>query len=160
MQLKPISKDWTRTINCITSAFTVLALAVGGGWSLYQYFENRSYQLQTERFESIKPMFEERLKLYVELTAVAGTIAANKNDADVVRAKARFMEMYYGPIGLVEDSSVWSAAGEFAKCIEDGPKCTKPFTGLSGKLAAVCVGSLKSGRLAPAPVIDLKVTTE
>jgi len=31
-------------------------------------------------------MFEERLKLYVELTAAAGTIAANKNDADIARA--------------------------------------------------------------------------
>jgi len=85
MKLNPISEDWTRTVSCITSAFTTLALVVGGGWSLYQYFENRSYQLQTQRFESIKPMFEERLKLYVELTAAAGTIAANKNDADIAR---------------------------------------------------------------------------
>lgn len=139
---------------------TTLALVIAGGWSLYQYFENRAYQLQTERFESIKPLFEERLKLYVEITSAAGTIAANKNDSDVTKAKSRFLELYYGPIGLVQDYRVWSAAGELAQCIQDGPKCTKDYLLLSNKLAAVCNGSLKSGSLAPAPPTDISATNQ
>jgi len=160
MKLKPISEDWARTIGCITSAFTSLALIFGGGWTLYQYLDNRTYQLQTARFEAIKPIFEVRLKLFIEATSAASTIATSKKEADVAKAKEEFLRLYYGPLGLVEDYQVWGVSGEFLTCMQDNSKCTSPLTELSTKLTRACTGSLHSGTLAPAPPVEIKVTTQ
>jgi hypothetical protein len=155
--MKPISEDWARTIGCITSAVTTLAIVVGGGWTLYQYLDNRKYQLETARFESIKPMYEQRLRLYIEVTSAAGIIASNKNEADVAKAREEFLKLYYGPIGLVEDGQVSFATRDFAACLADGPKCESQMTSLSTKLTRACAGSLQSGGLPPlSPIVTIK----
>ncbi len=160
MKLKPISEEWARTIGCITSAFTSLALVIGGGWTLYQYLDNRTYQLQTARFEALKPIFEERLKVYIEATSVASTIATSKHEADVAKAKEEFLRLYYGPLGLVDDYQVWRVSTEFLACMQDNSKCTSPLTDLSIKLTIACTGSLHNPALAPAAPLELKVTAQ
>jgi hypothetical protein len=160
MKLKPISEEWARTIGCITSAFTSLALIFGGGWTLYQYLDNRTFQLETARYESIKPIFEERLKLYVETTSAASTIATSKKEADVAKAKENFLRLYYGPLRLVEDFQIEKTSEEFLTCMQDNSKCTSPLTELSEKLTRACSGSLLSGGIPPSALVEIKVRAQ
>jgi hypothetical protein len=149
--MKPISEEWARTIGCITGAFTSLALVIGGGWTLYEYFDHRAYQLETARFEAIRPVLDERLKLYVDLTSAASTIATSKNEADVAKAKEQLLKLFYGPMGLISDFQVQREAGDFITCVQDNTKCSSPLPNLSLMLAGACDRSLQTPGLPPAP---------
>jgi hypothetical protein len=158
MRLEPISEPWTRTITCIGGVVATFALILGGGFSLYQYFQNRAYQLQTQRFEAVRPFFEERLKMYLEITNLTGTIATSKNDADVGKAKERFLEILYGPANLVVDGDVSVAMSHFRQCMDDS-KCTNlPI--LSSNLSNLCSNSVKSGFLPPDSATNVRVVAK
>ena len=155
--MKPISEQWARTIGCITSAFTSVALVIGGVWTLYEYFDHRAYQLETARFEAIKPILDERLKLYVDLTSAASTIATSKNEADVAKAKEQLLKLFYGPLGLISDYQVELEAGNFITCMQDSSKCSSSLPNLSLMLAGECDRSLRSPAPPAPPKISVKV---
>lgn len=154
MKIKPIPEEWARTIDCCTKLVTMLAIVLGGGWTVYQYFHTRTDQLRVERLEATKPILEKRLQLYSEATTAAAIIATSTDGDEVVRAKAKFRSLYLGPMALVEDYGVWESMGEFARCM-DQPDC-KSLPDLSTRLAGRCSGSLR-GDLPPAPASDLGI---
>jgi hypothetical protein len=120
----------------------------------------KSATLETARFEAIKPVLDERLKLYVDLTSAASTIATSKNEADVAKAKDQLLKLYYGPMGLISDFKVQRAAGDFITCMQDNTKCSSPLSNLSLMLAAACDGSLQTPGLPPLPPAPPKITVQ
>jgi hypothetical protein len=157
MKLGPISEEWARTIDCLAKLITAFAILFGGWWTVYQYLKGRADQLNTQRIEARKPLFEKRLQLYVEATSAAATVATSKDVNEVAKATEQFLRLRHGPMALVEDAKVENAMARFEACMEDKSKCESSLIDLSDKLALVCSNSSKSD-FAPSAPVDLKVT--
>jgi hypothetical protein len=140
--VKPISEDWARTVDCVGKALTAIAIILGGGWTVYQYLDGRSYQLTTARIEAQKPFLDKRLQLYIAVTSAAATIATSKNENDVAKAKEQFWNLYWGPLILVDDRTIEHSMQQFGDCVQDNKKCDAALVELSRGLALSCNRSL------------------
>lgn len=127
--MKPLSEEWTRTVDALVKIVGVLAIVVGGGWTVYQYFQNRNAQLAeqqearqqqrlNELFEERRPFLQERLELYLEIASAVGTITTSKNQSAVAKAKESFSALYSGPVRLVASLKEEAAMDRFAVCLE------------------------------------------
>jgi len=69
--------------------------------------------------EAKKPFYEQQLALYLEVTDVTGQIYSPRNDKDREAAIARFWQLYWGPLAMVESQEVESAMVDFGRILED-----------------------------------------
>lgn len=148
--MKPIPEEWARTIDCLTKLLTAVVIVFGGWWTVYQYLNGRTNQLATQRLEAQKPLLEERLRLYVEATTAAATIATSQDASEVANAKERFWRLYRGPMNLVQDYRVWQSMSEFGACLQNS-KCQSSLAELSENLARNCGNSLHTGFILASP---------
>jgi hypothetical protein len=140
--MKPITEEWTRTIDCIAKSVTALAIVVGAFWALHVYSDNRAYQLATARIEAQKPLLEKRLEFYVAVTSTTAIIATSKNETEVAKAKEEFWKLYSGPLILVQDAPVKDSMRQFGDCLQDSKRCESSVLELSRGLARSCDWSL------------------
>jgi hypothetical protein len=99
---------------------TVLGAIVSFVWGVYQWREKSSQELEarkqesqrlvkTRRIEATKPFLERQLALYAEATKIASQVATQGNSESGKKALARFWELYWGELALVENRSVEAA---------------------------------------------------
>jgi hypothetical protein len=99
---------------------TVLGAIVSFVWGVYQWREKSSQELEarkqesqrlveTRRIEATKPFLERQLTLYAEATKIASQVATQGNSESGKKALARFWELYWGELALVENRSVEAA---------------------------------------------------
>lgn len=157
MKLFPVSEDWARTINVLTAIFAAIAVVAGGFWTLYQYEVHKTEELHNQFIQSINPLLQKRMELYLEATTITATIATSQDAAQVAEAKGRFLILYHGPLGILpgrwRTGSLGSPAvtGELARideCVES-PKCHVTVQ-MSDRLANACKLDLV-GQWLPAP---------
>jgi hypothetical protein len=114
-------------------------------WGAFQYLDarereiarqesERNKQAETRRIEATRPYLERQLKLYTEATRVASRIATADYDSshdapddfsinDVsdetvsINPLARFWELYWGELALVEDRRVEGAMKAFGDAL-------------------------------------------
>lgn len=99
-----------KKIEFTVKVFGVLAVIIGGAVGLWKYFDAAEKDFR-------KPYWERQIALYFEATAATGTIASVSEGAERDAAEARFWQLYYGPLALVEDLQVEAAMVQFRNCL-------------------------------------------
>ena len=124
--LGSISNRVERVIKFIPLITTLIA--IGGFWfTVHQYNAQQaaaSDKVREEREKSLKaPLWEKRLNYYFQATEVAATIATSKDQTSREKAEAKFKELYYGPLVIIEDPAVESAMIKFNYCLTGQEPC-------------------------------------
>ena len=82
-----------------------------------QILEAREYEnkriAETRRVEASRPFLDKQLILYTEVAKTTAIIATSENEPEWEKATARFYELYYGELVLVERNKVASAMVKF-----------------------------------------------
>lgn len=100
----------------------------------------RSQSAEARRIEATRPFLETQLKLYSEATRVCARIASSASpDPDSV---ARFWELYWGELALVENREVETAMVDFGNALEYMAEDRSELRHRALRLAAVCRASL------------------
>ena len=100
-------------------------------WGVYQWREKSAQELQaqiqnserlveTRRIESTKPFLERQLALYSEATKTAAQVATQGSSEAGRKAQARFWELYWGELALVENRSVEAAMKRMGDALRTG----------------------------------------
>jgi hypothetical protein len=131
----PLDDGWARTIDALAKLLTVVAIILGGGWTLIQYTINRADQLRAQQLEASKPFLEKRLQFYIEATTAAATITTSKNPDEVAQAKQKFWMLYSGPLIVLAEPAIQRPLNAYADCLESSAKCQAPLPQLSRELA-------------------------
>ena len=110
------ARFWTTIFGGITAIGLVLA----GIYTLVQYFDAKEKDLATLKLQvaatelAAKQGFNSKhLELCAEAVGAAGTIATSKDVSKKRLALDDFWRLYWGPLGIVEESEVASAMGAF-----------------------------------------------
>jgi hypothetical protein len=141
---------------------------VGGGWTLYTYFNARAAEARTATIEAKKPFLARRLEAYsnaVDISAKAARLMVDlRTEQQVLDLRKggdrkglaqhikedtiqfdthsrRFSELLFGSMALVQDKSVEQAALALQDCFLNG--CESPLR-LSEQFAHMCRDSLGS----------------
>jgi len=115
-----------------------------------QQMENLEREAATKEREFRKPFWEKQINTYFEASDVASTIATlPAGNTQRKRAEERFMQLYYGPLVLVEDEEVMKAKVNLRNCIDgldeectEEPSKTFRLQTLSLALANKCRASI------------------
>lgn len=127
------------------------AALVGAGtflFGIYTYQETAKRQLEqskaeasqiaeTQLIEASKPFLEKQLKLFTEATVVTALIATSDDPEEVAKSRARFLQLYWGELALVERGQVETAMNNF-KIALDGNKPQTALQTLALELAHAC----------------------
>ena len=138
--------------NAVFGGITALGLVAAGIYALFQYIDAKekdresrdkdraSLQLQiaTTSFAAKQAFNGKHLELCAQAAGDAGTIATSKDQNLLRSAKDDFWRLYWGPLGIVEESQVASAMVAFGRCLENGKSCESPLTSLALDLAHAC----------------------
>jgi hypothetical protein len=132
-------------------AATILIALVAASVGLWQY-------ISTSHDEFLKPVRENQLQLYVQASAAAASLATiPTDDPEWKKARERFLQLFYGPLAIVENYQHVVKAGEprevtveramiaFKACLDD-KTCvgTGEMLDLSLALAHTCRISIGS----------------
>jgi len=133
------ARFWTAFFGGITA----LALVGGGVYSLVQYIggkeqdrRNVQVQLATATLAAKQGFNTKHLELCAQAAGAAGTIAASKDETKRRSAEDEFWRLYWGPLGIVEQSDVATAMVAFGKCLRE--KCENSLTTLALEIAHAC----------------------
>ncbi len=74
----------------------------------------------------LKPVWEKRLELYFTASETAATIALSNDKTERDKAEAKFMQLYAGPLVIVEDADVEGAMINFHSCLTGQDACDQP----------------------------------
>lgn len=166
---KSQSKLDPKTIESYSKIVLAFVAVLGFLWGVFKYLDAREQEVlrnesqekqhaETRRIEATRPYLERQLKLYTEATQVAARIAttdkdnANGDVDDAVLddplgpstpkdAKARFWQLYWGELALVEDKRVESAMKNYGDALLHNAS-PDILRGLSLSLAHACRDSL------------------
>jgi hypothetical protein len=148
------ARTWDTTIKVVG-----VLLAVAGFWDgIRRYNEGRVAEARSvaERArqaalvavrDSRKPFLERQLALYFEATKVTAQLSTLPRGVAWTAARQRFWELYWGELGLVEDTSVLAAMvafGEAVTAYEQGRNSQADLHQLALGLARACRNSLQS----------------
>lgn len=100
-------------------------------WGVYQWRENSRQEreareveiarlAETRRIEATKPFLDRQLILYSEATKVAAQVATLGETEAGRKARARFWELYWGELALVENRDVEAAMKRMGDALKDG----------------------------------------
>lgn len=98
-------------------------------WGIYTYRDTSQQQLarqkadaertaETRRIEATRPYLDKQLTLYTEATKVTASLATTTDEKERAKSKKRFMELYWGELGLVERDSVSRAMVKFREALD------------------------------------------
>ena len=119
----------------------VLVAVAGFVWGVYQYFDKRDREIENARVAAARPFLERQLALYTDASRSAAVIATSDDAAERAKAEARFWELYWGELALVEDRTVEAAMVAFRNGLVNEAD-QRQLQGLSLTLAHVLRDSL------------------
>lgn len=98
---------------------------------LAQQFLETQRLADNRRIEATKPFLERQLKLYTEASEVAARIATGTSgvidEFEIRKAIARFWQLYYGELALVENMEVEDAMVQLDDAINNGLGQSEPL---------------------------------
>jgi hypothetical protein len=92
------------TVESVAKWVTILATAGGLCWSV-------ASGLQSHAINARRPFLDLQLKLYQEATKTASILATSADPKELQAAEARFWQLYWGELGLVENGGITSENG-------------------------------------------------
>jgi len=134
------ARFWTAVFGGITA----IGLVGAGIYTLIQYFDAKErdrvtlqVQLITAALAAKQGFNTKHLELCTQAAGAAGTIASSKDPNKRRLAEDDFWQLYWGPLGIVEQSGVASAMVAFGECLQG--KCTdRSPTSLALDIAHAC----------------------
>lgn len=132
------------TLKVVTALLTVATFF----WGVRTFNVNAQHQAavrqaeiekdeRTRRIAAAEPFLKQQLALFREATAVTATLASSKDQAEVAKARARFWQLYWGELGLVERGGVARAMADFGRALKEGTS-QESLGPLALNLAHVC----------------------
>jgi hypothetical protein len=124
-----------RRIDIGIKLITAVLAIIGAGMGLWKYFDAAEKEFR-------KPYWERQISFYFQATSSAAILATSHDQKTLKEAEAKFWELYWGPLALVEDRRVEAAMVRYGDCLED-KKCNgNSLQQLSLNLAHTCRQSL------------------
>jgi hypothetical protein len=123
------ARFWT----AIFGGITAVGLIAAGIYTLVQYLNARQaereshdkdratlqLQIATTSLAAKQAFNGKRLELCAQATGDAGTIATSRDKSKLRLAKDDFWRLYWGPLGIVEETEVARAMVAFGRCLDD-----------------------------------------
>ena len=116
------AKMSAEVLNVIGKWLTGLAAIVTAGVALWQYLDQRKFEIDTRQMEIValdrqskQKFLDKKFELYTEVVALMSRLAASAEYQDREADRDRFWQLYWGELGMVEDSQVeraMKAAGD------------------------------------------------
>src|SRR5215203_5472586 len=146
-----MSEGSARFWTAVFGGITAISLVAAGMYTLFEYFDAKqreneardkdraALQLQIAATAlSAKQAFNNKhLDLCAEAAIAAGTVATTRDAGKRREAEDDFWRLYWGPLGIVEDSEVANAMVAFGQCLE-GTCRDRPVKQLALGLAHAC----------------------
>jgi hypothetical protein len=130
------------TVEGVAKWVTILATAGTLCWSVVS-------ALQSHAIDARRPFLDFQLKLYQEATKMASVLATSDDTKELQAAEARFWQLYWGELGLVENGGIKSEDGgvegamvRFGEELKKRGKDRNLLTHLALGLAHTCRNSL------------------
>jgi hypothetical protein len=106
----------------------VVVTLVGFFWGIWTYSDTKRRELaredraaaqlaETRRIEATTTFLEQQLKLYMEASKTAATLATSQDETEKQKARNRFWALYWGELTLVESKEVEVAMEKFGDCL-------------------------------------------
>lgn len=102
------SDRWERGLKIAGVIVTLTGVALGG----IQFLANARREYQ-------RAFFDKQLALYMEAAQTTSVLASSTDQAVRKKAEARFWELYWGQLALVEDRAVAGKMVEFGQALKD-----------------------------------------
>src|SRR5262245_23121160 len=93
-----------KTGEVVAKGVTILVTAGGFFWSV-------AAALQSHAIDARRPFLDLQLKLYQDATKTASILATSNDAKELEEAEARFWQLYWGELGLVENGGIKSDNG-------------------------------------------------
>jgi len=114
----------TNNVETVLKLLSPLLAIAAFAWGIYTYRDTSGQQLnrqraeaertaETRRIEATRPYLDKQLALYTEATQVTASLATTIDEKERAKLKKRFMELYWGELGLVERGGVALAMANF-----------------------------------------------
>ena len=131
-------------LKSVGSFVTIISVIVGVVISVMNLKTAKEKEAESRKIEAAKPFLELRQKLYLEALNSASILASKSlhSEEEIMKAKKRFSELYWGELSLVEDSDIEKKMIAVAKA-EGLSQTTDMTQGLSYDLAHSMRESLK-----------------
>lgn len=139
-----------RTVDVVCKIIATIGFVLGGLWTYGTY-------LQSSRSQAKAPFLERRLETYIETLKAVSDMATAPNEQVKTTARAKFWELYHGPMPLVETVEVNTPMDAIADCLRSH-ECDKeaPLRALAPPLIKACKESIeKEWHVTLSPKIDL-----
>ncbi|MCX6173382.1 MAG: hypothetical protein NTZ27_01330 [Ignavibacteriales bacterium] len=97
----------------------VIVKVVGGLGILITFFWGTFIYYETKDHDFKKDFFSNQIKIYIESSEVASKIslATNLKASEIVNARQRFWELYYGSFNIITDSTVNSSMIDYGNIL-------------------------------------------
>jgi hypothetical protein len=155
-----LTEDEARGLDAIYKGVGVLAIVLGGAWTLTEHFLHRAEERETASIEARKPFLEKRLQVYSDLVLAASTISGSDDRNEVEKAKKQFRALNSGILFVFEDGEVARTVRNFATCMDDSGKCGMPINVIVQNLALACRKSIgEEWGVRPNPPANVFATT-
>jgi len=139
----------SRFWSAVFGGVTAVGLVAAGVFTVVQYLDSKAaeragrdkdreavqLQIATTEFSAKQAFNSKHLELCAQAAGDAGTIATTKDPSKRRLAQEDFWQLYWGPLGIVEETGVANAMVAFGQCIEYSCEDAKM---LALKLAHAC----------------------
>ena len=115
---QPPAPPKTSNADVMLKLISPLLAVAAFAWGIYTYRQTTRQQAETRRIEATRPFLDKQLTLYGEVTKVAASLATTTDEKERAKSKLRFMELYWGELGLVERDSVALAMAHFREALD------------------------------------------
>lgn len=109
--------EWN--IERVVKLVGVAATVAAGIWSVVTYVDTQSDEAEVRKIEASKAFLTKQLTLFEEVTQVASRLATAPRDKLPPDDLARFRELYWGELALVEQGKVEAAMFNFDKVLNN-----------------------------------------
>ncbi len=103
-------------------------IAVAGFWfTVHQYNDQQAAAATKQAADReqalLKPVWDRRLELYFSASEAAATMALSKDKTERDKAESKILQLYAGPLIIVEDPDVEVAMIKIYKCVTAEDSC-------------------------------------
>jgi hypothetical protein len=105
------ARDPSQSKELFLKGIAAVGLVVGGSIGLWKYFDTAEMQFR-------RPYWDKKIQVYCDASEAAATAAASTKADDRARAADRFRALYFGPMTMVEDTTVETAMVAFEVALD------------------------------------------
>lgn len=101
----------------VGNTISTFSIVIGITLSVLNFRIAKEKEAESRKIEAAKPFLELRQKLYLEALTNASILASQDfhTEEEILNAKKRFAELYWGELSLIEDKNIEKAMIEVAK---------------------------------------------